>query len=328
MVQGVVAVHPDGSGIQPVAHTDGSVEVLCVDGSGKAVVGVVGGLDDVLLGLEPGNGAHGAEDLLLHDLHLGGDSGENGGLDEVALVAVALAARLDSGALLLARLDIAHDAVVLELADLRALECVLGEGVADLVLLGALLEGGNELVVDAVLHVNARAGAAALAVVEVDTKVDPVDGVVNVGVVEDNVGRLAAQLERDLLQVGRRGGLHDLPADDGGAREGDLVDVHVRGDGGTGGLAEARDDVDDSRGEPSLLDVLCRDEAGQGRLLGSLQDDSVTRGQGRSQLPRPHEQGEVPGDDLTTDSDLVRSVSREKRGFLVRRGGLTGSGRV
>src|SRR4051812_27017253 len=75
-------------------------------------------------------------------------------------------------------------------------------------------------------------------VVVVDAKVDPADGLLDVGVVEDNVGRLAAELERDLLQVGRRGGLHDRAADESGAGEGDLVDVHVRGEGGAGGLAE------------------------------------------------------------------------------------------
>lgn len=328
MVQGVVAVHPDGSSVQPVADADGSVEVLGVNGGGQTVVGVVGGLDDVLLGLEPGDGANGTEDLLLHDLHLGGDAGEDGGLDEVALVAVALATRLDGGTLILTGLDVAHDAVVLELADLRALEGVLSEGVADLVLFGALLERGDKLVVDAILHVDTGPGTAALAVVEVDTKVDPVDGVLNVSVVEDNIGGLAAKLERDLLKVRRRRGLHDLPANSSRASEGNLVDVHVRGNGSTGSLAETRDDVDDSWREAGLLDELCGNQAGQGSLLGSLQDDGVTRGQGRAQLPRPHEQGEVPGDNLTTHSNLAGPVSRGNATVVDRKRGLTGSGLV
>lgn len=308
MVQGVVAVDPDGTRLQGVADTDGSVQILGVKGSRKTVVSVVRRLDDVLLCLELGDGAHGAEDLLLHDLHLGRHAREDGGLDEVALVTVALAARLDDGALLLASLDVLHDAVVLQLADLGPLEGVLGEWVADLVLLGALLEGFDELVIDALLHVDTRAGAAALPVVVVDAEVDPVDGVLDVGIVEDDVGRLAAQLERDLLQVGRRRCLHDLSADTRGAGEGDLVDVHVGGDGGTGGPSEARDDVDDAWGEAGLLDKLCCHEGGEGCLLGGLQDDGVTRRQGGAQLPRPHKQREVPGDDLSANTNLEKGL--------------------
>jgi len=43
----------------------------------------------------------------LHDLHVLGDVGEDGGLDEVALVALAVAADLDGGAGFLAGLDVA-----------------------------------------------------------------------------------------------------------------------------------------------------------------------------------------------------------------------------
>lgn len=160
---GGLTVDPDGARLQPVADADGRVEVLCVDRRGKAVRGVVAELDGILLGLELRNGADGAENLLLHDLHVLRHVGKDGGLDEVALVAVALTTRHHSRALLLARLDVAHDALVLQLADLRALECLRVERVADLVLKSPLLEGLDELVVDALLDVDARAGAAALA---------------------------------------------------------------------------------------------------------------------------------------------------------------------
>ena len=84
--------------------------------------------------------------------------------------------------------NLLHDAVELELGNLRALESVGGEGVANNVLLCALLELLDELVVDALLDVDTRSGTAALAVVEEDTKVDPRDSVVNVSVFEDDVG--------------------------------------------------------------------------------------------------------------------------------------------
>ena len=287
-----------------VSDTDGSVEVVGVEGGGETVGGVVGEVDDLVLGLELGDGADGAEDLLLHDLHVVRDAAEDGGLDEVALGAVAATARLELGAVLLSLLDVPHDPVVLQLADLRALEGLLVERIADSVGGRPLLEGVEELVVDLILHVDTRAGAAALAVVVVDTKVNPRDGLLNVGILEDDVGRLAAELEGDLLQVGVCSGLHDLAADKSGASEGDLVDVHVRRDGGTGDPAEAGDDVDDTRGETSLLDEVGEHQSGQRGLLSRLQDDGVAGGESGRNLPGKHQQGEVPRDNLTADTDL------------------------
>ena len=315
VVEGVVGVDPDGAGLERIADLDGGVEVLGVHGGGEAVGGLVGGLDDLVLGGELGDGADGAEDLLLHDLHVLVHVGEDGGLDEVALVALAVAASLDGGTSLLSGLDIAdvdvsassicqeevinnlpHDAVELQLGDLWALEGVLGEWVANNVLLCALLEALQELIVDTVLYVDTRTGAAALAVVKEDTEVDPGDGVVDVSVVEDNVWRLAAELKGDLLQVGAGGGLENGTAGNGGASEGDLVDVHVRGDGGTGGLTETRDDVDNTWWETGLLDELGGDEGTKWGLLSRLDDNGVTASNGWANLPCPHEEREAERD--------------------------------
>lgn len=112
-----------------------------------------------------------------------------------------------------------------------ALECVGCEGIANDVLRGACLESLNEFVVDALLDVDTRAGAAALAMVEENTEIDPADSIFNVGVVEDDVGALATKLESNLLQIALGGSLEDGSADDGGASEGDLVNIHVRCNG-------------------------------------------------------------------------------------------------
>ena len=79
----------------------------------KTVGGAVADLDGIFLGLELGDGADGAKDLFLHDLHVLGDVAENGGLDEVALLALALAANLDGSTGLLAVLDVANYGVSL-----------------------------------------------------------------------------------------------------------------------------------------------------------------------------------------------------------------------
>ena len=275
------------------------------------VVGVVGNLDRLLLGLELLDRAHRPKDLLLHNLHVVRHVGEDGGLDVVSLGAVARTANLHLGARLLALLDVPHDAVKLELGHLGTLEGFRVERVADLVLGRALLEALQELLVDILLHENARSGAAALAVVEVDAKVDPRDGVVNVCVLEDDVGRLSTELEGDLLQVRLGSGLQDHAADDGRTGKGNLVNVHVRGHGSTGDTAEAGDGVDDTGGETRLDDQIARVQRGQRGLLSRLHDDGVAGGDGGANLPRPHEQGEVPGDDLAAHANgLVAGVGQ------------------
>lgn len=107
VVQSVVAVDPNGTRLERVGDLNGGVEVGGVDGGGETVGGRVTDADGLLLGLELGDGAHGAEDLLLHDLHVFSDVGEDGGLDEETLVTLAVATGLDLGACILAGLDVA-----------------------------------------------------------------------------------------------------------------------------------------------------------------------------------------------------------------------------
>ena len=58
----------------------------------------------------------------------------------------------------------------------------------------------DELLVDRPLHQDAAAGRADLALVEEDAEQRAVDRRLEVGVGEEDVRRLAAELERDLLQ--------------------------------------------------------------------------------------------------------------------------------
>src|SRR6185437_12216261 len=76
---------------------------------------------------------------------------------------------------------------------------------------------------DAFLQQQARTGTADLALVEPDGVDHALDGAVDVGVVEHDEGRLAAELERQrFARTGRR--LAYLPADFSRSRERDLVD--------------------------------------------------------------------------------------------------------
>lgn len=76
-----------------------------------------------------------------------------------------------------------------------------------------------------------------------------------------------------------------MTTDNGGSGESDLVNVHVGRDGSSGNLSETRDDVDDSWWETGLLDETGGEKTGKWGLLGSLEDDGVTTGDGWTNLP-------------------------------------------
>ena len=76
----------------------------------------------------------------MHDLHAFVYVGEDGRLDEVANVSMALATDFDLGPLCLSVLNVLHNFVKLELGDLRTLEGLVLERVANNVLLYPLLK--------------------------------------------------------------------------------------------------------------------------------------------------------------------------------------------
>jgi hypothetical protein len=90
-----------------------------------------------------------------------------------------------------------------------------------------------------------------VALVEVDAVDDALDGLVDGGVLEHDVGRLAAELEGEARARPGQRPLDQL-ADLGGAGERDLVDAGV-GDERRTGRARPGDDVDDAGREVGLL---------------------------------------------------------------------------
>ena len=95
---------------------------------------------------------------------------------------------------------------------------------------------------------------------------------VEISVLEDDVGRLAAKFERHFLQVARRG-MDDQLADFGGTGESYFVDVGMSGQRGARGLAVAGDDVHHALGEAGFHDQLAETQRRKRRLLRRLQDD-------------------------------------------------------
>ena len=146
-----------------------------------------------------------------------------------------------------------------------------------------------------------RARAADLALVEPDRVDDALDRAVEIGVVEDDERRLAAEFERKLLARARRRAADDA-ADLGRAGEGDLVDV-VMPDDGRARRAVAGDDVDDARRQAHLDADFGEGQRRQRGEFGGLQHHRIARSQRGRDLPRQHQQREIPRNDLPADAD-------------------------
>ena len=138
----------------------------------------------------------------------------------------------------------------------------------------------------ALLHQQAGACAADLALIEPDRIDQPFNRRVEIGVIKDDVGGFATQLLRQGF-AGARRGLADGLANRGGAGEGHLVHAGMGDEGGTG-FAVTRDDVQHTLGQASLTADFGEQEGGQGRVFGRLQHDGVTHCKCWRKLPNRH----------------------------------------
>jgi ParB family chromosome partitioning protein len=88
----------------------------------------------------------------------------------------------------------------------------------------------------------------------------------------------------------------------GRAGEGDLVDALVLDERGAGAPV-AGDDVHDAGGQLGLAEDVTEQERAERRRLGRLEHDRVAARERGRDLPREHEEREVPRDDLAGDAD-------------------------
>src|SRR5437764_1608349 len=210
---GHTAVDGDEAGPDAAGDGEGALERPRRDHAGEPVLALVGDANGVVVVLERDDDEDRAEDLLLGDRHRVVDVDEHRRLDVPAFRVVRRAAAAEGKRrpLLLALLDVAQDPVALLLGDqwahhhVRALRVAVGRHAQ------VFLELLNTLVVARPGKQHPRWNGAALAGVEAHGE-SRQQGRIEVGVVEHDVRRLAAELEEGALHR-RRPLLHDALAD-------------------------------------------------------------------------------------------------------------------
>ena len=226
----VVVVDPDRAHPQPGRDPLALAGVLGPDRAGQAVDRVVGDPDRLVLVAERLDGEHRPERLVLGDRHRAGAAVEDRGQVVEAVgqrrVVGPRAAAAEHGALGDPAGDVRLDLLAVGGAGERAGLGLLVERAAEPDPAGAVDQPVDELVVDVLVHDQPRAGGADLAGVQEHRGQGEVEGHLEVGVGEHQVGVLAAELEGHLLHRARRGG-HQPPAGLQAAGEGDQVDPGV-----------------------------------------------------------------------------------------------------
>ena len=132
----------------------------------------------------------------------------------------------------------------------------------------------EERIGDLLLQQQPRSRDASLPLIVEDREGRAAHGGIERGVVEDDVGALAAEFELHALQISRRS-LHDFAAGNGGAGEGNLVDAFVLGKVLAGGVSVARHDVDDAGRKADLGHQLGDAQRAERRQFGLLQHDGI-----------------------------------------------------
>ena len=297
-IEDIVAVHPDRSGPDMLGEVMGLAHITRPDGGGQAIERLVRPLNDFIRLFERQHAEHRPEDFVRGDGHVVRHVVENGGLNVEALASGSLAPRHAGRPGRVALVDVAQDLVELVAVHLRPLHRVGFKRIANLSLAGPRDQFVHELGVDLFLNKHAAARAAALSLVEEQAEFRASDGGVQVGVGEDHVGTLAPQFKRQPFQC-----LSGIDHDDlRGAMltgESDLVDFPMLDHGRAGRRSITRHDVDHASGEAGFESQFPHSQGRQRSLFGGLQDDRAAGGQGRTPLPRQHQQREVPGNDLT-----------------------------
>ena len=177
----------------------------------------------------------------------------------------------------------------------------------------------DEFIENAFLNEEAGACAAYLALVEEDAFACAVDSLLQVCVVEYDVGRFAAQFEGDWNQLVACSLVY-AAADFSGAGECEFVDIRMIEQPLAGFGTLAGDNVQNALREDTL-DQTDEFHQGQGCMGGRFNNDGVACCQCRSEFPASHGEREVPRNDLTNNADWF--MENQGQSVVVEHGGRT-----
>src|SRR5580765_8492076 len=306
-VGGLHVVDPHDARAQILDRAHRAEDVARPDGGGESEVGVVGDAQRVLFAVERDDAVDRPENLLPGNPRGIVDVVEDRRLQEVAALqrcaGGAAAADRHFGFALADVLILAY-AVELLAADERAHFRVAVERHAHFDGARLLHHRVEKALVDRSLDENAAAGRTDFALVEEDAEQRAFDRNLEIGVREEDVRRLAAELERNLLQRVRRAA-HDRLADFHAAGESDLVDIGMSDDRCAGDFSPSSDNVDHAGRKAGVGETGRQRERGQRRLLRRLQHRRAAGADRRRELPRRHQQRVIPRHDLPGDADRL-----------------------
>ena len=169
---------------------------------------------------------------------------------------------------------------------------------------GSIRQSVEDFLINAAFHVNPRASHADLSGVGEYRVGGSGNRPSQVGIVEDQYRRLAAELQRKSLEVAARI-REQLLADLGGTGERDLVYLRVAGEVLPELAAWTRQDAYHALRHPRLQQQPAQVERRQRRQFRGFENATAAGGERRRQLPGSHHQRPVPGNDLCSNADRL-----------------------
>ena len=238
------------------------------------------------------HGHHRAEDFLSGTAAARGQARDDRGRQVESCPGAARSSRQDLAAFLDGEGEVSLDLVAVRFGD-HWTDWEIPDGVD---------KAGQEVVVQRRVHQHAGAAQADLPRVQEACADHAGQHHVKVGVIEDDGGVLAAQLEAEFLEHRSRGRGDDASGC-GAAGEGNGRDARVFDDGLTDLWTEPMQHVEQACRKARFKGQFTEAMRGQGRDFGGLRDDGVSHEQGRRDLPREQIQREVPRRDQTDHAD-------------------------
>src|SRR5665213_48642 len=241
-VEHVVAIDPHGTGAEQARQPMCFFDVASPYSGGEAVVGVISLRGDFLNVTEGNGGDDGPENFFAHHFHVFICVYEDGWLYEIALVTFPGTAGNGFGAFGQARFQVAANAIQLLLGNewthvARRIHAGTHVDVA-----GILCNTVDNLVENIVFDEQARTCAAALPLVEENRAGRAGNRGFYIRIIQHDVGRFSAQLQRNFFQISGGGFQNCFPAL-GGSVNRAFVGVRVRGRGRARRFSIAGNDV-------------------------------------------------------------------------------------